>query len=115
MKRPKFEAADVGRWIQDLTDQEFVTFFYTQLADRHIYRTERQYIDSQLVLANKKRTCEEGQYVGSWELQIICPAPQERWHEDAPLCQFGTCCGHQTISISKTSVCPLCSEFVRGS
>ena len=28
MKRPKFEAAEVGRWIQDLTDQEFVTFFY---------------------------------------------------------------------------------------
>ncbi len=117
MKRPKFEAAEVARWIQDLTDQEFVTFFYSHLGARHIYRAERRYIDSSLVLANSKRTCEEGQYPGPWELELIAPAPQETWHKDAPLCQFGTCahCGHKTVSISKVAACPLCQEFVYGS
>jgi hypothetical protein len=71
--------------------------------------------DSHLVLANSKRTCEEGQYVGPWQLEFICPAPQERWHPDAPLCQFGECCGHKMVSVGKTSVCPICSELVYGS
>jgi hypothetical protein len=115
MKSPKLEAAEVARWIQNLTDQEFVTFFYTQLSERHIYRAERRHIDSHLVLANSRRTCMEGEYVGPWELEIITAAPQERWHKDAPLCQFGTCCGNRTVSISKTSVCPVCQELVHGS
>jgi hypothetical protein len=114
MKNPELAAADVARWMQNLTDQEFVTFFYSQLSERHIYRAERRYIDSHLVLANKKRSCEEGQYVGPWTLQLICPAPQERWQPDAPLCQFGSCCGHETVSVGKTAVCPMCGEFVRG-
>jgi hypothetical protein len=115
MKNPKLDTADVARWMQNLTDQEFVTFFYSQVSERHVYKAERRYIDSHLVLANSKRTCEEGQYVGPWQLEFICPAPQERWHPDAPLCQFGECCGHKMVSVGKTSVCPICSELVYGS
>jgi hypothetical protein len=115
MKNPKLAAADVARWMQNLSDQEFVTFFYTQLSERHIYKSERRYIDSHLVLANSKRTCEEGQYVGPWELEFICASPQDRSLRDVSLSQFGECCGHRMVSVSKTSVCPLCAKLVYGS
>jgi hypothetical protein len=115
VKNPKLAAADVARWMQNLSDQEFVTFFYSQLSKRHIYKSERRSIDSHLVLANSKRTCEEGQYVGPWELEFICAFPQDRSLRDAPLSQFGECCGHRMVSVGKTSVCPLCSELVSGS
>jgi hypothetical protein len=115
MKNPKLAAADVARWMQNLTDQEFVTFFYSQLSERHIYRAERRYIDSHLVLANSKRTCEEGQYVGPWQLEFICASPQDRSLSDASLSQVGECCGQQMVSVGKTSVCPICSALVYGS
>jgi hypothetical protein len=115
MKNPKLDPADVAWWMQNLTDQAFVTFFYGQLSQRHIYKSERRYIDSHLVLANSKRTCEEGEYVGPWELEIICAFPQDRSLTDASLSQVGHCCGHKMVSVSKTSVCPICSQLVYGS
>jgi hypothetical protein len=115
VKNPKLAAADVARWMQNLSDQEFVTFFYSHLSERHIYKNERQSIDSHLVLANSKRTCEEGQYVGPWELEFICAFPQVRSLSDASLSPLGECCGHRMVSVGMTSACPLCSGFVYGS
>ncbi len=116
MKQPKFEPAEVARWMRDLTDQEFVTFFYTQLSARHIYPAERHLIDSSLVLANSKRTCEEGQYPGPWQLELIGAAPRVLGTENDPLCEAGTCasCGHKIISICEMATCPLCNELVHG-
>ncbi len=113
MNKPKLEAAEVAAWIQDLSDQDFVTFFYQHLARRHIYPAERKTIDSSLVLANSKRSCTEGAYVGPWQLELIAPGPQERWHHNAPMRYAGMCgCGHNWVSISQTAACPLCNEFV---
>jgi hypothetical protein len=114
MKNPKLDPADVVRCMQNLTDQGLVTFFYSRLSERHIYKAERRYIDSHFVLANSKRTCEEGQYVGPWELEFICAFSQDWSLADASLSQFGHCCGHRMVSVSKTSVSPLCSELVYG-
>ncbi len=113
MNERTLEATEVAQWIQNLSDQDFITFFYTHMVARHIYPDERRTIDSSLVLANSKRSCTEGEYVGPWQLELIAPGPQERWHSNAPLRYAGVCgCGHNWVSISQTAACPACNEYV---
>ena len=114
MKKPSFEAAQVARWLQDLSDQEFIALFYEHLSERHIYRAERRYQDSHLVLANATRDREDDGTTGAWRLQTLCPTPGRNWGADAPVCQFGHCCGHPTASVAKMSECPICGEAVSG-
>jgi hypothetical protein len=114
MKSPKLEPAAVARWLQNLTDQQFIAFFHEHLTERHIYREERRYLESHLVLANAKRARDDDETVGPWQLQVLCPTPGQNWSADAPVCQFGTCCGHPTASVAKASHCPICGKEVSG-
>jgi hypothetical protein len=114
MKRPKLDTTTVGRWLQDLTDQQFIAFFYEHLTERHIYREERRYQESHLVLANATRNREDDGTVDAWQLQLLCPTPGQNWTADAPVCQFGTHCDHQTASVARISQCPICANEVSG-
>lgn len=114
MKNPKLDSPQVARWLQNLSDHEFITLFYEQLSDRHIYREERRHQDSHLVLANATRNREDDGTTEPWQLQVLCPTPGQKWGDDAPVCQFGNCCGHATASVAKLSQCPICGEEVSG-
>jgi hypothetical protein len=50
MKRPKLDSTQVSRWLQDLTDTEFIAFFYDHRSARNIYRAEGRYREAHLVL-----------------------------------------------------------------
>jgi hypothetical protein len=115
MKKPKFEEKEIARWMNNLSDKAFIAFFYTHLADRHIYAAEQRYMDSHLVLANAKRTLKDDVKYEDWHIELLCPTPGQDWVNDAPVCQFGTHCHHNTASVSKTSQCPVCREQASGS
>jgi hypothetical protein len=114
MKKPHRDAEQVARWLADLSDQQFITLFYEHLSARHIYRAERRYKDSHLVLANATRNREDDGSVDAWRLQILNPTPGQAWTADAPVCQFGNCCGLPTASVARVSQCPLCDREVSG-
>jgi hypothetical protein len=114
MKNPKLEPAAVARWLHNLSDHQYIAFFYEHLCERHIYREERRHQESHLVLANATRNREDDGTVEPWRLQVLCPAPGQNWTADAPVCQFGTCCGHPTASVAKASQCPICGNEVSG-
>jgi hypothetical protein len=114
MKKPKLDGPQVARWLQDLSDQQFIALFYQHLSERHIYRAERRHQDSHLVLANATRDREDDGTVGPWQLQLLCPTPGQAWGADAPVCQFGTCCGLPTASVARRSQCPVCGGAVSG-
>jgi hypothetical protein len=114
MKKPKLDVDQVARWLSDLSDQQFITLFYEQLSPRHIYRAERRHQDSHLVLANATRNREDNGSVDAWRLQVLCPTPGQAWSADAPVCQFGHCCGHPTASVARRSHCPICGDEVSG-
>jgi hypothetical protein len=111
MKNPQLEPEYVARWLNNLSDHAFIEFFYEQLSARHISRAEERYIDSHLVLAAAKRLKDEP----DWKLEVLCATPNQKWVDDASVCQFGSHCGHTTASVSKQAICPLCGEDVRGS
>jgi rubrerythrin len=111
MKNPKLEPLQVAKWMAKLSDHAFIEFFYEQLSARNISRAEERYIDSHLVLAAAKRMKDEQE----WKLEVLCPTPNQKWVDDASVCQFGSHCGFTTASISKQSICPLCGEEVSGS
>jgi rubrerythrin len=115
MKKPKLEALDVARWLQDLTDQQFIAFFYEHLSDRHLYREERRYLESHLVLANAKRARQDDGTAEEWRVEVLCSTPAQKWAASAPVCQFGTHCGYATASVGKQSQCPICGAAARGS
>jgi hypothetical protein len=112
MKKLKLDPLNVAHWLQDLTDQQFITFFNEHLSERHIYRSERRYLNSHLVLANAVRGIDDDK---GWRLQVLCPTPGQDWVADAPVCQFGTHCGFETASVSKVSQCPICGDEATGS
>jgi hypothetical protein len=114
MKRAKLAAAEVANWLQHLSDQELIAFFYEHLSERHIYREERRHQDSHLVLANATRNREDDGTTDAWQLQILCPTPGANWAADAPICQFGNCCEHPTASVARVSQCPICKSEVSG-
>jgi hypothetical protein len=114
MKNPKLEPLAVARWLQNLTDQQFIAFFYEHLTERHIYRAERRYQDSHLVLANADRNREDDGTVEAWRLQVLCSTPGQTWSDDAPVCQFGSHCDYQTASVARISQCPICANEVSG-
>jgi hypothetical protein len=101
-------------WLSSLTDKQFVEFFYESLASRHLYKSERSYLDSRLVLANASRTLDDdGITWGEWGLELLCPS-RKPWVDDAPVCQFGEHCGLSTASWDKHSICPICGGDVYG-
>ena len=109
------DRANISAWISSLTDKQFIEFFYQSLASRHLFESERGYIDSHLVLANASRYLDEdGVTWGEWEVELLCPA-DEAWVADAPVCQFGEHCSLRTASWAKRSICPVCGGNVFGS
>jgi hypothetical protein len=88
MKNQKFEPKQVAKWLNNLSDHAFIEFFYEQLSARHISRAEERFIDSHLVLAAAKRVNDEQ----DWKLAVLCPTPNQKWIDDASICQFGSHC-----------------------
>lgn len=107
------DSEKAASWLNSLSDKEFVDFFYSSIASRHIYPLERGYLDSHLVLANATRDREGSDSFGHWQLQLLCPT-SEAWVHDAPICQFGWHCNVETASWAKHSTCPVCGENVYG-
>jgi hypothetical protein len=105
----------VATWLNALTDKQFVEFFYESLAHRHLYSSKRKHVDAHLVLANACRELEDGGQWAPWRLELMCPATDKRWADDAPLCQFGEHCGLETTSWAKRSICSICGNEVYGS
>jgi len=65
------DKARVVAWLSSLTDKQFVEFFYESLASRHLYKAERSYLDSHLVLANANRILDDdGITWGEWGLEL---------------------------------------------
>ena len=57
-------------------------FFYESLASRHLYKSERSYLDSHLVLANASRILDDdGITWGEWGLELICSS-RETWRKN---------------------------------
>ena len=81
------DSEKAASWLNSLSDKEFVDFFYSSIASRHVYPLERGYLDSHLVLANATRDREGPDSFGHWQLQLLCPT-SEAWVHDAPICQF---------------------------
>ena len=100
--------------LRDLSDKDFVELVYEAANDRHIYELERESIKSHLVLANAVSEKEDDGTWSAWQLQLICPTPTQPWVSDAPICQFGEHCGHETASWSKHATCPICGDEVYG-
>jgi hypothetical protein len=98
----------------ELTDRQFVDFFYEAVEGRHIHETEAASVQAHLVLANAQRHREDNGGWSPWTLELLCPAPGEDWDDDAPICQFGQHCGVRTASWSKSSTCPICGGRVYG-
>jgi hypothetical protein len=111
MKNPKLDANLVAKWLNNLSDHDFIEFFYEYVATRNVSRAEARTLDSHLVLTAAKRFKTET----DWSLEVLCPAPGQKWVADASVCQFSTHCGHTTASVSKQAICPLCGDEVRGS
>lgn len=106
--------ADVAAWLNNLTDKRFVEFFYKSLADRFIFHGDEAHTETHLLLGHAYRQLEDDGRWGDWETQLLCPVPNERWVDDAPICQHGSHCGHSTVSWAKNSVCPICGGPVYG-
>jgi len=118
---------EVALWLENLTDKQFIEFFYEHLSSRHLYNLERAHIDSHLVLANAVRSLDDSlsqdpdhwgpdqDHWEPWRLQLLCPTPSEHWVDDSPVCQFGTHGEFETASWSKRSTCPVCGKEVYGS
>ena len=104
----------VAAWLSSLTNKQFIEFFYESMTSRHLYNSERNYIDCHLVLANASRDLhDDGVTWSGWSLDLLCPS-NEAWEDDAPVCQMGEHCGLGTISWDKHSVCPICGGDVYG-
>ena len=108
------EHREIIEALQKLTDKQFVELFYEAVQGRHLYESEAAYCQAHLVLANAERHAENDGEWSEWRLQLLCPTPGEDWGDDAPICQFGHHCGHETGSWAKNSVCPMCGEGVYG-
>lgn len=116
MKTPKLEKSEVAKWLNALSDHDFISFFYTELHDRHVYRAERRYVDAHLVLSVARRDREDDGTCGQWRTELLSPTPGQVWVKDASICQFGSCtgCGRETASWSPSSQCPVCGALARG-
>ena len=106
---------EVSDWLKSMSDKQFIDFFYKHLSQRHLFPGEEAYLECHLVLVAATREFDNGQW-GSRELQLqlLCPAPTEKWVDDAPICQFGEHCEHGTASWAKHSECPVCGGDVYG-
>ncbi len=100
--------------IRKLTDKQFVELFYEATRDRHIYSLEREYIRARLVLGNAVSQLDDYDRWSPWTLELLCPAIEAWVDDDAPICQAGEHCGHETMSWAKNSVCPVCGGDVYG-
>ena len=114
MKNPKLDPELVAKWLNHLSDHDFIAFFYANLAERHVYREERRHTDAHLVLCVARRDREDDGRVSAWQNQILCPTPETTWASDAPVCQFGRCatCDQAIASWSTRPNCGICGEQV---
>ena len=103
---------DLIETIRGLTDKQLVELFYDAVAGRHIFKGEENLWDAHLVLANavRDRTTEGA----TWHLELLCPAPEQDFEDNVPICQHGQHCGLATVSWSKHSRCQVCVGEVYG-
>lgn len=106
---------DIIKWAKKLTDKEFVEFFYECTKERNIYKAEKEYTESHLVLANAYQHKNEDVW-GEWGLEVIAlqdpiKSP-ESYSEEVPICQGGKCCDQDVICWAKNVICPLCAKPV---
>ena len=95
--------------LRKLTNKQFAELFYRAVEGRRVY--ESTIYDSHLVLASAVREPEEST---AWTLEVICPARDSDWVDDAPICQQGDHCGMTTASWAKNSRCGICGGDVYG-
>jgi len=100
---PHLNRDAVIEYLRGLTDKQFAEVFYAATKSSELNPGYRR------VLANASHTSD-----GDWELQIVCPVPDEKWIDDAPICQWGSHHGLETVSWAKRSVCPFCGKEVYG-
>ncbi|HEX8323271.1 MAG TPA: hypothetical protein VF595_05085 [Tepidisphaeraceae bacterium] len=93
----------VIEYLRGLTEKQFAELFYAST------NGEEPNPEFRRVLMNASHAED-----GGWELQLVCPVPNEDWVDDAPLCQWGSHHGLDTTSWAKQSVCPFCGKEVYG-
>src|SRR5260221_151474 len=106
------ERGEIIRALRALTHKQFIELFYEAAAGRNVYHLESEDTDSRLVLVNAERDKMDNGRFSEWQLQLLCPTPGDKWHDNAPICQFGHHCGHETASWAKSSICPVCGGEV---
>jgi hypothetical protein len=97
-----------------LTAKQFAELFYESVEGVHPWPGEEQLYDVRLVLGYASRELDEDNPNAPWQLSLVCPVPNEKWVDDAPICQHGSHCDYDTISWAKHSVCPICEGEVYG-
>jgi hypothetical protein len=113
------EVLDVDRssvlsYLRRLTAKQFAELFYDAVEGKHPWPGEERTSDVRLVLGYASRDLDADNPDAPWQLSLVCPVPDEKWVDDAPVCQHGSHCGHDTISWAKPSVCPICGGEVYG-
>lgn len=59
MKNPKLDKAIVAKWLNKLSDYDFISFFYAELSERNVYYEERRHSEAHLVLSIARRDRED--------------------------------------------------------
>lgn len=102
----------VINYLRGLTAKQFAEIFYSATKGQHPWPEDKKITEARHVLAYAHR--EKGSPDATWEVNIICPVPNENWVDDAPICQQGSHCGFETMSWAKHSICPICGGEVYG-
>jgi hypothetical protein len=97
-------------YLRNLTAKQFAELFYDAMKGQDPWGDDLT--DVRYVLAYACRDKIEPD--DEWDFSIDCPVPNEKWIDDAPICQHGRHCGLVTISWAKQSICPICGGDVYG-
>lgn len=106
--------ASVVAYLRALTAKQFAELFYESVEGRHAWPGEERLCEVHFILSFVTRELDESEPDKSWQLYVVCPVPNVEWGDDAPLCQCGSHCGHNTVSWAKQSACPICGGQVHG-
>ncbi|MEX1040993.1 MAG: hypothetical protein WDZ51_10200 [Pirellulaceae bacterium] len=102
---------DVVEWLSQMTDKQFVEFFYEAVAGRDTSEIEGE--QGHLVIADTSQL--QGQQRETAFLAVPDPEMYSgEWADDSPICQTGQCvaCGAKVQCIAKHAICPICAETV---
>ena len=101
-------------YLRGLAAKQFAELFYEAVEGQNRWPGEEQLSDMRLVLGYAIRDLDNDNPGAPWQLSLVCPVPNEKWVDDALVCQSGSHCGHHTISWAKRAVCPICHGEVYG-